>query len=122
MPLGVTHELQVRSHFSILIKVMWHCMSGCKGASVMSDSLRPHGLEPARLFCPWYSPGKSTGVRCHVLLQRTLLTQGSNSHLLCLLHWQGGSLLLAPPRRPSCGISPISFFFSHSLSSADLWT
>ena len=26
-----------------------------------------------------------------------LLTQGSNSHLLCLLHWQAGSLPLAPP-------------------------
>ena len=26
-----------------------------------------------------------------------LLTQGSNLHLLCLLHWQAGSLPLAPP-------------------------
>ena len=27
------------------------------------------------------------------------LTQGLNSHLLCLLHWQIGSLPLAPPRK-----------------------
>ena len=27
-----------------------------------------------RLFCPWHSLGKSTGVGCHVLLQRILLT------------------------------------------------
>ena len=36
---------------------------------------------------------------CHALLHRIFLTQGSNPHLLCLLHWQAGSLLLAPPRR-----------------------
>ena len=30
--------------------------------SVMSDSLRPHGLQPTRLICPWDFPGKSTGV------------------------------------------------------------
>ena len=28
--------------------------------SVMSDSLRPHGLQPTRLLCPWDFPGKST--------------------------------------------------------------
>ena len=27
----------------------------------MSDSLRAHGLQPARLLCPWGSPGKDTG-------------------------------------------------------------
>ena len=37
--------------------------------SVMSDSLRPHGLQPARLLCPWDSPGKNTGVGGHALLQ-----------------------------------------------------
>ena len=26
--------------------------------SVVSDSLQSHGLEPARLHCPWNSPGK----------------------------------------------------------------
>ena len=26
--------------------------------SVVSDSLRPRGLWPARLLCPWNSPGK----------------------------------------------------------------
>ena len=30
--------------------------------SVVSDSLRPHGLQPTRLLCPWDFPGKSTGV------------------------------------------------------------
>ena len=38
------------------------------------------------------SPGKNT---CHFLLQGIFLTQGSNWHLLCLLHWQMGSLPLS---------------------------
>ena len=40
---------------------------------------------------PWDSPGKNTRVGCCALLQ------GSNQHLLCLLHWQANSLPLAPP-------------------------
>ena len=57
----------------------------------MPSSLRPHGLKPSRLLCPWDSPGKNTGVGCHALLQGIFLTQGSNPHLLCLLRWQEGS-------------------------------
>ena len=37
--------------------------------SVMSNSSRPHGLQPIRLFRPWDSPGKNPGVGCHFLLQ-----------------------------------------------------
>ena len=36
--------------------------------SVMSDSFWPHSLGLTRLFCPWDSPGKNTGVGCHFLL------------------------------------------------------
>ena len=31
--------------------------------------MRPHRRQPTRLPCPWDSPGKNTGVRCHFLLQ-----------------------------------------------------
>jgi len=34
----------------------------------VSDSVRPHGLQPTRLLCPGDFPGKSTGVGCHCLL------------------------------------------------------
>ena len=44
--------------------------------SVMSDALWPHGLQPARLPCPWHFLGKDTGVGCHLLLQWTFSTQG----------------------------------------------
>ena len=36
--------------------------------SLLSDSYRPHGLQPTRLLHPWDFPGKSTGVGCHCLL------------------------------------------------------
>ena len=36
--------------------------------SVVSDSWRPHGLQPTRLLHPWDFPGKNTGVGCHCLL------------------------------------------------------
>ena len=57
---------------------------------------------PSRLLCPWYFPGKNTGVGCHLLLQGIFLAQGSN---LCLLHWQAGSLPLSHLGSPSCGYS-----------------
>ena len=53
----------------------------CYVTSVVSDSVRLYGLQPARLLCPWDSPGKITGVGCHALLQ-IFLTQGLNPHLL----------------------------------------
>ena len=53
--------------------------------SGMSDSLRPHGLEPANLLCPWDFSGKNTGVGCHSLLQGIFLTQEVN---LGLLHYR----------------------------------
>ena len=33
------------------------------------DSVQPHRLHPPGFPCPWDSPGKNTGVRCHFLLQ-----------------------------------------------------
>ena len=42
-------------------KWKWSC-------SVVSDSSRPHGLQPTRLLRPWDFPGKSTGVGCYCLL------------------------------------------------------
>ena len=35
----------------------------------MSDSVRPHRWQPARLPCPWDSPGNNTGAGCHFLRQ-----------------------------------------------------
>ena len=45
------------------------CCCCCWVASVMSNSVRPHRQQLTRLLCPWDSPGKSTRVGCHFLLQ-----------------------------------------------------
>ena len=39
-------------------------------------TLQPHGLQSARLLCPWESPGKNAGVSCHFLPQG-VLSKGS---------------------------------------------
>ena len=52
--------------------------------SIVSASLQPHGLQPARLLCPWNSPGKNTGAGRHSLLQGIFPIQGSNPGLLYL--------------------------------------
>ena len=45
----------------------------------MSNSCDPMDCsQPARLLCPWDSPGKNIGVGCPFLLQGIFLTQGSN--------------------------------------------
>ena len=44
-------------------------------------TLRPHGLQPARL-CLWNFLGKNAGVGYHFILQEIFLTQGLDPHLL----------------------------------------
>ena len=70
-------------YISVILKVSGHrynfinsrrthriyAATACQVASVVSDSVRPHGLQPTRLLRPWDSPGKNTGVGCHFLLQ-----------------------------------------------------
>ena len=51
-------------------------LCACSVASVMSNSLPSYGLQPARLLCPWYSPGKNTGVSCHAPLPGNLPDPG----------------------------------------------
>jgi len=92
----------------------WHlwtshvCVLSC--FSTVWLFVTPWTIAAARLLCPWDSPGKSIGVGCHALLQGIFLTQGSNTHLLCLLHWQVDSLLLSHLGRYGC---------SHHFVSAD---
>ena len=49
--------------------------------SVVSDSFQPRGLGPARLLCPWNSPGKNAGMGRHCLLLGIFPTQRSNPGL-----------------------------------------
>ena len=71
----------------------------CVSCSVMSNSFQPRGPQPARLLCPWDSPGKNTGVGCHFFLHGIFPTQVSNLGLLhCRqilyhLNHKGGKML-----------------------------
>ena len=78
-----------------IIFIMFLSLAPC---SIMSDSLRCFGLQPARLLCPWNFSGKKTGMGYHFLCQGIFPTQGLNLHLLhCrhlpLSHWEALSQL-----------------------------
>ena len=71
------------------------CVHACSVTSVVSDSsvMSMDCSPPGSVHGD--SPGKNTGVGFHALLQGIFSTQGWNPCLLCLLHWQAGSLPLA---------------------------
>ena len=64
------------------------------------NSLRLFGLWPTRLLCSWDFLSQNTGVGCHFLLQRIVLTQQLNLYLLCLLHYR--QILYALSYRGQC--------------------
>ena len=68
------------------------CVISC---SVVSDALRPYGLQPTRLLCSQDSPGKPTGADSHFLFQEIFPTQGFNWCLLHLLQLQEDSFPLS---------------------------
>ena len=74
------NPVQFTYHYFFVLS--FFCCCCCSVASVMSDYVQHYGLQPARLLCPWYSPGKSTGVGCHALFQVIFPTQGLNPGLL----------------------------------------
>ena len=53
-------------------------------------------VPPISSVYGWKSLANNNAMICHALLQRVFPTQGSNLHLLHLLHWQASSLPLAP--------------------------
>ena len=91
------------SYFYLSI-ILYVCVLSC---SVMSDSLWSHRLQPARFLCPWNFLGRNTQVGCHFRLQGVFLTQGSNTYLLCLLHWQMDFFTTVPPWNPIYYINEI---------------
>ena len=74
-----------------------------RSRSVVSDSSRPHGLQPTRLLRPWDFPGTSTGVGCPCLLRHWF----KSDIIKWVLAWKGGILGSNPACviDPSCGLS-----------------
>ena len=94
-PIFLVLSIFFKSHWAnawnVLAKSLQLCPTLCDSIDCSPPGSSAHGNLP----------GKSTGVGCHFLLQGIFPTQGSNPHLLCRLHWQTGSLPLAPPGKPN---------------------
>ena len=77
----------------------WECCCCCFCLVTKScpTLLQRHGLQLAKLLCPWDSPGKNTGVGCHALLQGIFPTQGIEPMPPV---WQAGSLQLSHQGHP----------------------
>ena len=86
-PLLIMFDCITLEHLCLLKDVTeWKEKSRClPGFLFVSDSATPWTVA-RQLLCSGDSPGKSTGVGCHSLLQGIFLTQGLNLHLLGLLH------------------------------------
>ena len=70
----------------------------CLVAKSYLTLLRPHGLQPVKLLCPWDFLGKDTGVGNHFLPQGIFPTRRMNP---CHLHRQADSLPLSLQGNPS---------------------
>ena len=68
----------------------------------MSDSVQPHRQQPTRLPHPWDSPGKTTGVGCHFLLQCMKVKSESEVAQLCTT--RSDSMYCSPPGSSIHGI------------------
>ena len=66
----------------------------------MANSLRPCGLEPARLICPWDFLGKNTGASCRFLLPKIQPASSASpalqAHFLAVLQVVKCATLLGP--------------------------
>ena len=94
-------------HFLIFLRIYnLKQTNKTKHACVCAKSLQscptlcdPMDRSPSGFSVHADSLGKNSGVSCHALLEGIFPSQGSKPHLLCLLHWQAGSLPLVPPEK-----------------------
>ena len=97
----VTQQLPITYLFYTCALLLQSCLTLCNPMDCSLPGSSIYGILQAR----------NSGVGCHFLLQGIIPTQGTNPHLLRLLHWQVGSLLLTPPGKPH-GKVYISMLFS----------
>ena len=86
----------------VCTQALQSCLTLCDPTHCSPPGSSDHGILQA---------GKNTEMCCHALLQGFFLTQGSNPHLLCLLHWHVGSLSPGKPK-PCVSYLTITDIFS----------
>ena len=97
----IRHTGSFPTMFCLHLKTSWPVVH-VLGCSVVPDSLWTYGLWPARLLCPWHSPGKNTRVGCHALLQGIELGIEPKSLMSPVL--QADSLPAEPSGKPHLGL------------------
>ena len=73
----------------------------CSVSQSCPTLLRPHELQPARLLCPWNSPGENAAVGCYPSNKSSW--PGDQTHVSALA---GGFFTTEPPGKP------LPFYFS----------
>ena len=76
LTVAYTNYIRLHSLFSQSALTLTGSNKGNASVTQSCWTLRPHGLQPTRLLCPWGSPGKNIGVGCHSLLQGGLPNSG----------------------------------------------
>ena len=79
-----------QQNFMLCAQSLQSCPTLCDPMNCSLPGSSVHSILQARLL-EWVAMPSSRGI---------FLTQGSNPHLLCLLHWQADSLPLVPPGKP----------------------
>ena len=90
---------------SLHLQINFYSVKWSESHSVMSDSLRPHGL-----YSPWNSLGQTTGMSSSCLLQRIFPTQGLNPglpHCKWILYQESG-FTLPQGKSKSAGVGRLS--------------
>ena len=83
-------------------------------ALVVSDSVWPHGLSPTRLLRPWDSPGKNTGVSCHLLHQGIFPQPGIQPMSLVSPELAGEFFTISATLLLRLGIKPVALQWKHA--------
>ena len=86
----IGNSTSLRTAVLLLLTSAQSCLTLCDPTDCSQPGSSVHGIFP----------GKNTAVGCRALLQEIFPTPRQNPGLLCLLHWQAGSLPLVPPRSP----------------------
>ena len=98
---GFNGKLKLKMPFPcFLLVAIEKVLHGCALSRSRVPIFATPWITSTRHLCPWDHPGKNTRVGCCALLQGIFLTQGSNPHLLGLLHWQVHSLPLSHQGSP----------------------